>query len=65
VREIWQVIATVRRTGIASVVVDRNFRSVLAHADRIVVLEKGRVVLTGPAADLAANPEALDRYLGV
>ncbi|CAG9172842.1 High-affinity branched-chain amino acid transport ATP-binding protein LivF [Cupriavidus laharis] len=65
VREIWEVIATVRATGIASVVVDRNFRSVLAHADRVVVLEKGRVVLTGPAADLAGKPEALDRYLGV
>ncbi len=65
VREIWEVIGTVRATGIASVVVDRNFRSVLANADRVVVLEKGRVVLTGPAADLAAKPEALDRYLGV
>ena len=65
VREIWQVIATVRATGIASVVVDRNFRSVLANADRVVVLEKGRVVLTGPATDLAGKPEALDRYLGV
>lgn len=65
VREIWAVIATVRTTGIASVVVDRNFRSVLAHADRAVVLEKGRVVLSGPASDLAGKPEALDRYLGV
>ncbi|PZX28113.1 putative ABC-type branched-chain amino acid transport systems, ATP binding component [Cupriavidus phytorum] len=65
VREIWAVIATVRATGIASVVVDRNFRSVLAHADRAVVLEKGRVVLSGPASDLAGKPEALDRYLGV
>ncbi|SOZ50432.1 putative ABC-type branched-chain amino acid transport systems, ATP binding component [Cupriavidus taiwanensis] len=65
VREIWAVIATVRSTGIASVVVDRNFRSVLAHADRAVVLEKGRVVLSGPASDLAGKPEALDRYLGV
>ncbi len=65
VREIWDVIATVRATGIASVVVDRNFRSVLANADRVVVLEKGRVVLTGPASDLSAKPEALDRYLGV
>ena len=65
VREIWEVVATVRATGIASVVVDRNFRFVLAHADRAVVLEKGRVVLAGPAVDLAGKPEALDRYLGV
>lgn len=65
VREIWQVIATVRATGIAAVVVDRNVRAVLGAVDRAVVLEKGRVVLAGPAADLAAQPAALDRYLGI
>jgi len=31
----------------------------------VVVLEKGLVVMSGPAADLAAAPAALDRYLGV
>lgn len=65
VHEIWNVIATVRGTGIASIVVDRNYRAVLAHADRVVVLEKGQVVMAGPAARLAATPAALDRYLGV
>jgi len=65
VHEIWNVIATVRGTGIASIVVDRNYRAVLAHADRVVVLEKGQVVMAGPAAKLAATPAALDRYLGV
>jgi energy-coupling factor transporter ATP-binding protein EcfA2 len=34
VHEIWNVIATIRATGIASVVVDRNYRAVLAHVDR-------------------------------
>ncbi|NUA25469.1 ABC transporter ATP-binding protein [Cupriavidus basilensis] len=65
VAEIWQVIATVRATGIASVVVDRNYRTVLANADRVVVLEKGMVVMNGPAAELAVEPGLLDRYLGV
>ncbi|PLP96348.1 ABC transporter ATP-binding protein [Cupriavidus pauculus] len=65
VHEIWNVIATVRGTGIASIVVDRNYRAVLAHADRVVVLEKGLVAMAGPAAKLAATPAALDRYLGV
>lgn len=65
VHEIWNVIATVRATGIASIVVDRNYRAVLAHADRVVVLEKGLVVMAGPADQLAAAPAALDRYLGV
>jgi len=65
VAEIWRVITTVRATGIASVVVDRNYRAVLANADRVVVLEKGLVVMDGPAAVLAAQPGALDRYLGI
>lgn len=65
VREIWAVIATVRTTGIAAVVVDRNFRAVLEHVDRAVVMEKGVVVLDAPARELAERPEALARYLGV
>jgi len=65
VREIWAVIAAVRTTGIAAVVVDRNFRAVLANVDRAVVLEKGVVVLDAPAAGLAAQPGQLAHYLGV
>ena len=42
VREIWRIIGAIRATGIASLIVDRNYRSVLAHTDRCVVLEKGR-----------------------
>lgn len=65
VHEIWSVIARIRATGIASIVVDRNYRAVLAHAERVVVLEKGAVVMAAPAVELAAAPAALDRYLGV
>jgi branched-chain amino acid transport system ATP-binding protein len=65
VAEIWRVIGLIRASGIASLVVDRDFRKVLAHTDRCVVLEKGRVVLEGPSAELAADEAALHRYLGV
>ncbi|MGZ8994325.1 MAG: ABC transporter ATP-binding protein [Burkholderiaceae bacterium] len=65
VREIWRIIGAIRATGIASLIVDRNYRSVLAHTDRCVVLEKGRVVLEGRSAELAQAPEKLARYLGV
>ncbi|WP_157266271.1 ABC transporter ATP-binding protein [Azohydromonas aeria] len=65
VAEIWRVIGLIRASGIASLVVDRNFRKVLAHTDRCVVLEKGRVVLEGPSSELAADEGALHRVLGV
>ncbi|HEY9063908.1 MAG TPA: ABC transporter ATP-binding protein, partial [Burkholderiaceae bacterium] len=41
VDEIWRVIGTIRETGIATIVVDRDYRRVLAHADRALVLQKG------------------------
>ncbi|MDB5732918.1 MAG: transporter related, partial [Variovorax sp.] len=49
VAEIWRVVADIRATGIATLVVDRDYRKVAAHSDQLVVLEKGRVVLAGPA----------------
>ena len=65
VGEIWRIIGEVRASGIASLIVDRNYRSVLAHTDHCVVLEKGRVVLAGESASLAKAPVKLIQYLGV
>ncbi|MCM5569057.1 ABC transporter ATP-binding protein [Burkholderiaceae bacterium FT117] len=65
VAEIWRTIGEIRASGIASLVVDRNYRAVLAHTDRAVVLEKGRIVLAGPSDSLASDLEALRRHLGV
>ena len=65
VAEIWRIIAMVRASGIASLIVDRNYRAVLAASDRGVVLEKGRVVLEGPSRDLLADEQRLRGYLSV
>jgi len=65
VAEIWRVIADIRASGIATLVVDRNYRAVLAHTDRAVVLEKGQIVLAGASSELADNAGALSRWLGV
>jgi len=65
VAEIWRVISAIRATGIATLIVDRNARAVLAHTDHAVVLEKGLVVMQGESSALAAEGEALARHLGV
>jgi len=65
VREIWRIIGEIRQSGIASLIVDRNFRSVLAHSDRAVVLEKGRIVMEDTAAAMVANVGELTARLGV
>jgi branched-chain amino acid transport system ATP-binding protein len=65
VREIWRIVGEIRQTGMAALIVDRNYRLVLAHTDRAVVLEKGAVVLEGWSASLAQHSDALARHLGV
>jgi len=64
VTEIWRVIADIRRTGIATLVVDRDYRKVADQSDQLVVLQKGRVVLAGPADALRGDPR-LASFLGV
>jgi len=64
VAEIWRVIGDIRSSGIATLIVDRDYRKVLAHSDSAVVLQKGQVVMEGSAADVAAN-SVLASYLGV
>jgi branched-chain amino acid transport system ATP-binding protein len=64
VAEIWRVIGEIRASGIATLIVDRDYRKVLARSDHALVLQKGQVVLQGTADDVANSP-ALATYLGV
>lgn len=65
INEIWRIIEAIRETGVATLIVDRNYRKVLTHTDRCVVLEKGQVVEQRDSATLASQTELLTRYLGV
>jgi branched-chain amino acid transport system ATP-binding protein len=65
VQEIWRVINRICETGISALMVDRNFRAVLAHTDQAVVMEKGRIVLADQSDTLLQSPETLTQYLGV
>ncbi len=64
VADIWRVIGSIRASGIATLIVDRDYRKVLAHADRAIVLQKGQVVLQGTAVTLRDDPQ-LAACLGV
>ncbi len=64
VADIWRVIGEIRASGIATLIVDRDYRKVLAHSDQALVLQKGQVVLQGRADAVSADP-ALSAYLGV
>ena len=64
VLEIWRVIGDIRASGIATLIVDRDYRKVLAQSNRALVLQKGQVVLSGASEDIRASDQ-LATYLGV
>ena len=64
VEVIFNVIRQLHQEGVTILLVEQNARQALQIADRCYVLETGRVVLSGPAAELQANPEVQHFYLG-
>jgi branched-chain amino acid transport system ATP-binding protein len=64
VRDILHVVADLRRTGVAILLVEQNARAALQIADRGYVLETGEIVLAGTSAELSGNPRVVESYLG-
>ena len=63
--EIWNTVRLVRRSGIATLLVDKSVSEVTAVADRVVILVKGQIVFEGTPDALKADPELMHRHLGV
>ncbi|MBI2157202.1 MAG: ABC transporter ATP-binding protein [Candidatus Rokubacteria bacterium] len=58
------IIADIRRRGTTVLMVEQNAYLALRMADRGYVMETGRIVLEGPAAELLANDHVRRAYLG-
>jgi branched-chain amino acid transport system ATP-binding protein len=64
-QSIFERLGSIRRDfGTAMLVVEQNARLALEFCDHAYVLENGRVVLEGPAAQLRADPQVQELYLG-
>lgn len=64
VREIFRIIAELRRRGVSILLVEQNARAALQVADYAYVLENGRVAMHGPAFELADDKRVIEAYLG-
>jgi branched-chain amino acid transport system ATP-binding protein len=64
VADIWRVIDEIKASGLAVLIVDRDWHKVLSRSNRALVLQKGLVVMQGDAQDMLHDP-ALPSYLGV
>jgi branched-chain amino acid transport system ATP-binding protein len=64
VRDLFAVVAAARREGISILLVEQNVRAAVAIADRAYVLDDGRVVYAGEAAEFAADEERVRALAG-
>ena len=63
--EIYRSIEKLKAAGMSILVIDKDIAALSRIADRHYVLEKGRVVWSGPSRELAADASVQHRYLGV
>jgi branched-chain amino acid transport system ATP-binding protein len=64
--EVFRLIEIIReRTGAGILLVEQMADQALKAADRAYVLERGRVSMEGPAADVRASDEVRRAYLGI
>jgi branched-chain amino acid transport system ATP-binding protein len=64
VDRVLELIAAINRDGVTIFMVEQNATLALEIAHHAYVLQTGRIVLDGPAAELRADPRIRDAYLG-
>jgi len=64
VTQVYEILAELKAAGTTLLLVEQNARAALKVADRGYVLETGRIILDGAAADLRDDPEVQRAYLG-
>ena len=65
VQQIFEILGEINRSGTTILLVEQNARMALKIANRAYVLEVGKIIMEGPAAELAASDEVRKAYLGV
>ncbi|MCD0504485.1 ABC transporter ATP-binding protein [Bordetella petrii] len=64
VLQVLRTLRTLAASGLSILLVEQNVRAALEVVDRLLLLERGRVVLEGPASEVGANPKIAQAYLG-
>jgi len=62
--EIQGMIRTFRDRGLGIVITDHNVREILKITDRSTIVHQGRIIFSGPAAELIADERVRREYLG-
>jgi branched-chain amino acid transport system ATP-binding protein len=65
VKDVLDMLATVRKSGVTILMVEQNFKAAIKVADRFYIMSKGQIVFAGNTAALLAAEEVRKNYLEV
>jgi branched-chain amino acid transport system ATP-binding protein len=65
VQHLEDIVRDLKKNGLSILLVEQNLYSALSIADRVYILETGKVVHEAPASEIGRDPNSLGRYLGV
>lgn len=65
VHEVYGYISTLASTGVSVLIVEENFSHIKDFADMVYLVESGKVVTSGPPAQVASDSTAMATYLGI
>lgn len=63
-RELTDVLSKIRESGVTVLLVEHDIKAVRRVSDRVIVIEAGRKIADGAAADVFADQAVIDAYLG-
>ena len=64
IAEIVEIVQEVRRAGVTILLIEHVMQAVTSLAERVYVLNQGRMIAEGTPAEIAENPEVVEAYLG-
>jgi branched-chain amino acid transport system ATP-binding protein len=64
VNSVFETLPILRAQGVSIVLAEQSLTLGLSYADKAFVMDHGRIVLSGPANELAKDHRVIDTYLG-
>lgn len=64
-QRIWAALDQIRATGLSILLVDKNLKDLIKLADRHFIIQRGTVAWSGTSAELEANADVRQTYIGL